>query len=183
MHALPGVRAAGESVTMSAMRDHPTSRAWGLGLLAAVLLTGCAAGGPRPTTAPAESEEVPILLQKSGSYARLARAVHVVARDRETLARLPIAEVPVDFNTQMVLIVGLGPTPTDDIGVRIARVWRQGSKIRVQEHRIHPGADRAAGAEPASPWTIAVIPKSDLNVEGFVTRVPAGVLGDNPGAR
>jgi hypothetical protein len=164
------------------MRDHPTSSA-SLGLLAAVLLAGCAAGGPHPATAPADTEDIPILLQKSGSYARIARVVHVVARDRETLARLPITDVPVDFDTQMVLIIGLGPTPTDDIGVRIARVWRQGSRIRVQEHRIHPGAERAVGAEPASPWTIAVIPKSDLNVEGFLTRVPAGVLGDNPGAR
>jgi hypothetical protein len=99
------------------------------------------------------------------------------------LAKLPIAEVPVDFKTQMVLIVGLGPSPTNELGVRIARVWHEGSRIRVQERRIHPGTLRSPAIEPASPWTIVVVPMSDLNVEGYVTRVPKGTLGEHPGAR
>ncbi len=128
-------------------------------------------------------DELPIVWQKSGTYSQLARATHIVVRDRQTLARLPLTEVPVDFNTQMVLIVGLGPTPTAQAGVRISRIWRDASRIRVQEHRIHPGSDQPAGFEPASPWTIAVVPRSDLNVEGFMTRVPKGALGEHPGAR
>jgi hypothetical protein len=123
------------------------------------------------------------LWQKSGTHSRLIRRVSILARDRATLAQVPLAEVPVDFETQMVLIAGLGPTPSSEQGIRIVRVWRQGSRIRVQERLIHPGADRVPGLQPASPWTVVVIPKSDLNVEGYATRVPDGLLRDHPGSR
>lgn len=144
---------------------------------------GCASTGPEREPQATPLEDLPILWQKSGTYSRISRMTHVVARDPETLARLPIAEVPVDFETQMVLIIGLGPTPTNELGVRVSRVWRDGSRIRVQERRIHPGAEHATGLDPASPWTIVVVPKSDLNVDGFLTRVPPGTLADHPGAR
>lgn len=138
---------------------------------------------PSPYQVSSDQEELPILWQRSGAYSRLARSTHVVARNELELARLPIAEVPVDFETQMVLIVGLGPSPTDELGVRVERVWREGTRIRVQERRIYPGTMRSSGVQPASPWTIAVVPKSDLNVEGYVTRVPKGTLGEHAGAR
>lgn len=144
---------------------------------------GCTTGDQRVEVQSTALEELPVAWQKSGTYSRIGRMTHVVARDARTLAQLPIAEVPVDFTTQMVLIVGLGPTPTDQIGVRITRVWREGSRIRVQERRIHPGVEHSPGLEPASPWTIAVVPKSDANVEGFTTRVPPGTLAEHPGAR
>lgn len=154
------------------------------GCLAAGLAgAGCATTRPQPAPQAAALEELPILWQKSGTYSRISRMTHVVVRDPQTLARIPVAEVPVDFENQMVLIVGLGPTPTNELGVRVGRVWRDGSQIRVQERRIHPGAEHSPGLDPASPWTIVVVPKSDLNVEGFLTRVPPGTLADHPGAR
>jgi hypothetical protein len=145
--------------------------------------SACTAGRARGSADLAPIEDLPIVWQKSGTYSRIARTIRVVARDPETLARVPISEVPVDFKSQMVLIVGLGPTPSNELGVRVGRVWRQGSQIRVQERRIHPGAESSGRSEPASPWTMAVVPKSDLNVEGFQTRVPAGALAEHPGAR
>lgn len=128
-------------------------------------------------------EDIPILSQSSGTFSPIGRKVRILARDAATLAQLPLAEIPVDFQTQMVLIAGLGPTPSSQQGIRIVRVWREGARIKVQERAIHPGAEQASGLEPASPWTAVVIPRSDLNVEGYVTRVPDGVLRDHPGSR
>lgn len=143
-----------------------------------LLAVGCHTPEPMSRQEPASGEDIPILWQKSGSHSRITRLVRVVARDQATLAQLPITEVPVDFDTQMVLIVGIGPTPADELGIRITRVWRQGSALRVQERRIHPGTEHSIGLEPGSPWTVAVVPRSDLNVEGFSTRVPPGALGE-----
>jgi hypothetical protein len=126
----------------------------------------------------ADEEELPILWSDSGTYSRLTRNARIVARDRGTLAQLPLTEVPVDFDTQMVLIVGLGPTAREASGVRIVRVWRSGSVIRVQERQMHPGSGGTTATSMASPWTVCVVPRSDLNVEGFKTRVPKGLLGE-----
>lgn len=188
-HARPGVGVVARPESGKMVRMHETihdqnSRKMGL-LLVGVLLSaavGCS-WDEQAVRQESGSDELPIVWQKSGTYSRMSRMTHVVVRDAQTLARIPIAEVPVDFDTQMVLIVGLGPTPSNELGVRITRVWQQGSRIRVQERRIHPGAEHAPGLEPASPWTIAVVPKSDLNVEGFQTRVPPGTLGEHPGSR
>ncbi len=146
-------------------------------------LSGCSTSQPTDSREAGTQEDLPILWQESGTYSRITRRTHLVARDPIELAKLPITEVPVDFKTQMVLVVGLGPSPTNELAVRIARVWREGSRIRVQERRIHPGTMRSQGVEPASPWTIAVVPRSDLNVEGYVTQVPRGTLGEHAGAR
>jgi len=144
---------------------------------------GCSAGRSQMATDPSPGEELPILLQIRGTYSRLGRAVRILARDRATLAQVPLAEVPVDFDSQMVLIAGLGPTTSNEFGIRITRVWREGSRLCVQEQQIHPGPDRAAGLRPASPWTMAVVPKRDLNVEGYSTRVPEDLFGEHPGGR
>jgi len=146
-------------------------------------VAGCVVGSSRGATEASAAEDLPILWEKSGTYSRLTRPVRVVVRDPATLARLPITEVPIDFETQMALVCGLGVTPGNELGVRITRVWRQGTKIRVQERRIHPGLDHASGLDPASPWTIVIVPKSDQNVEGYVARVPKGVFGEHLGAR
>ena len=144
---------------------------------------GCAANASRAAPEALPAEDIPILWEKSGTYSRITRRVRVVARDHATLAQLSLTEIPVDFDSQMVLIAGLGPTPSSDRGIRIVRIWRQGSRIRVQERPIHPGLDPTSRLQPGSPWTVVVIPKSDLNVEGYTAFVPQGVTGDHPGAR
>ncbi len=131
----------------------------------------------------AAAEDIPILWQAGGTYSRIGRPVRILARDPATLAQIPLTDVPVSFDTQMVLIAGLGPTPNSEQGIRIVRVWREGSKTRVQERLLDPGGERSTGLEPASPWTVAVIPRSDLNVEGYSTRVPGRLLRDHPGSR
>ncbi len=121
-------------------------------------------------------EEIPIIWQESGTYSRLTRPTRLLVRDRAALVRVPLTEVPVDFETQMVLVCGLGPTPDDRRGVRIARVWREGSVIRVQERTILSEREPRR-LERASPWTVAIIPRSDANVEGYQVHTRDGLFG------
>jgi hypothetical protein len=157
---------------------------WGtFGLLTMAAVSGCRASGGAGTLDMSAAEDIPILWQKSGTYSRISRRTRILARDPATLAQLPLTDVPVNFDTQMVLIAGLGPMPTSQEGIRIVRVWQKGQRIHVQERQIHPGSEERAAIEPASPWTVAIIPKSDLNVDGYETRVPQGLLRDYPGSR
>lgn len=153
----------------------------GIGLLC--LLCGCHADRAGTARAPAPGEDLPILWEASGSYSRLSRSVRIVARDRATLAQIPLVDVPVDFDSQMVLLAALGPVPHDGLGIRIKRVWREGSRIRVAERHVHPGPNQPTRTTAASPWTAVVVPRSDLNVEGYAPRVPPDVLDRSPGQR
>lgn len=145
-------------------------------ILIAAAGNGCDVAPAIQTADSTPGEDLSIYWEKSGTYSRLGRSVRVLARDEATLAQVPVTEVPVDWKTQMVLVAGLGPTPTSDVGLRITRVWREGPRIRVLERQIHPGTEKLGGLNPASPWTVVVIPRSDLNVEGYSVNVPRGVL-------
>ena len=91
--------------------------------------------------------------------------MQLIIHDEATLARVPIEEIPVDFDTEMLLIVTLGQVLSDQYHIEIDRVHRQGSKLHVETRLTRP----APGAPPviATPYCLAVIPRSDLNVEGF----------------
>lgn len=145
-------------------------------VLAAGVLAGCA--GEKKGPPAREIEELPIQWEQSGSHSRLRRSVRVVVRHPATLMRIPLAEVPVDFRKQMVLVAGLGPTTSDSVGIRISRVWREGSRIRVREEQLHPGFDETGHLVRASPWTMVVVPRSDMNVEGYSPDVPRGAFAD-----
>lgn len=144
------------------------------------VVTGCLSVGlwgcSNAASEPVLHEDIPITWEKSGTYSHLSRAVRILARDRATLAQVPITEVPVDFEREMVLIAGLGPTPSSERGIRITRVWADSGRLRVQETQLHPGTEQQPGLRPASPWSVAVIPRSDLNVEGYSVQVPRGLI-------
>ncbi len=167
------------------MRNRPSySIAAGLviGVGMIVVSLACTATQPQRSSDSTAAEDLPVLWEKSGTYSRIARPIRIVARDRATLAQIPLTEVPVDFDSQMVLIAGLGPTPSNELGIRITRVWRQGPRVHVQERQIHPGFEESPGLHPASPWTVVLVPKSDLNVEGYSPQVPADLFGQHPSA-
>lgn len=150
-------------------------------LVSVAVIVGCRLDRTSPTTVPADAEELPILWQASGTYSRLAKAVRLVIRDAATLAQVPLCEVPVDFRSEMVLIAGLGPTPRNDCGIIIQHAWKENGRIRVLERQVYPGAQVSPGLRPASPWTIVVVPRSDLDVEGYSSRLPRGpLLSRNP---
>ena len=134
-----------------------------------VMTVGCTAqhGVERTGTGTAVEEELPMLWEASGTWSHVSRPVRIVAYDAATLAQIPVADVPVDFKTQMVLVVALGPTMGQDFGVRIARVWRAGSEVRVQERRLHPGIERSGSLERTSPWTVVVVPRCEAKVRNW----------------
>lgn len=145
-------------------------------------VSGCAVGSERPGLSDRpEVEPLPILWEQAGLYCNVKVPVRLVARDRAGLAQLPIADVPVDFDKQMVLIAAMGLVPTDRYGIRISQVWRQGQRIYAQVRRVARAQGGQAGElKLCSPYHIVVVPRSDLNVEGFSTRLPADPRGYNP---
>ena len=166
------------------MKLHHTRTGIYLGLAAAFAVTlACQIAEPAAPVAGSTYREFPVIRERSGTFSRITRPCQLVIRDRVALSQLALSDIPVDFETEMVLVCGLGPTAGSDLGVRIKRVWQEDSVIRVTERQIHPGADRSGELEIASPWTLVVVPRSDLNVAGYVSRAPDGLIGDPPGPR
>jgi len=142
---------------------------WGAlgGLLFAV--AGCHEGRVQSVKAPEDGEELPILRQSSGTHSHETRPMQLVVRDTEALAQVPLADVPVNFAEEMLLVVTLGRVTTDQCAVRIERVWREHGRLRVKVNV------RSSGAAPpvmASPYCIAVVPRCDLNVADFSAQPP-----------
>ena len=143
--------------------------------IVAVLLVcgpfGCNREGGVQQSNSDQAVDFPILRSRNGAHSHENRAMQLVIREAATLARVPIVDIPVNFDHEMLLIVTLGRVMSDQYAVEIDRVWREKSKVRVSTRVTQP----AAGAAPtiATPYCIAVVPRSDLNVEGFLATPPA----------
>lgn len=140
-----------------------------MGLL--VLGQGCRSRTADIRLLPAEGEELPILHQYANTHSNETRAMQLAIRSPAALALVPLCDVPVDFQREMVLIVTLGRVPSDLYAVHIDRVWRDGHKLRVATTVQTPPPD--APIRMASPYCIAVVPRCDLNVDGFDTEPPS----------
>lgn len=140
------------------------------GLLLFLGVVGCNREGGIEQATSESTVELPILRSRNGVHSHENRAMQLVVRDAATLARIPIVDVPVNFDREMLLIVTLGRVMSDQYTVEIDRVWREKSKVRVSTRVTQP----PAGAPPAiaTPYCIAVVPRSDLNVSGFATSPP-----------
>ncbi|RIK68859.1 MAG: hypothetical protein DCC65_01640 [Planctomycetota bacterium] len=134
-------------------------------------LAGC--HKPRQTTGilPAPGEDVPILHKMHGTHSHETRAMQVAVRDLATLAQIPLADVPVDFSSEMLLVVTLGRVISDQYSIDIRRVWRDGGVLRVETVVTAPAP--GVPTVMASPYCIAVIPRCDLNVAEFANAPPA----------
>lgn len=131
---------------------------------------GCSEAPPQIGYLPAEGEELPILRQKTGTHSTELTAMQLVVREEAELARIPLTDIDVDFEQEMLLIVLLGRVPSDQYAVRIERVWREGRNLAVKTLVQRPGT--SAPLSLASPWCVAVVPRCDLRVEGFATEPP-----------
>ena len=99
--------------------------------------------------------------------------MQLVVRDTETLAQVPLGDVPVNFAEEMLLVVTLGRVTSDEYSVNIDRVWREGARLRVD---VNVEAPESTGrVAMASPYCIAVVPRCDLNVADFSATVPKRV--------
>jgi len=154
----------------------------GILLLVTAALPGCPP--PEPMVDQSQThqvDELDITWSTAGTYSELHQPLRLVIRDSAALAAIPVAEVPVDFNEQMVLVAALGAVPTEGYAVRITRVWRDRRRVYVDVRVTQPQPD---GKPPkhalCAPYHIVVVPRSDLNVEGFSTRLPSDPRGHNP---
>ncbi len=134
------------------------------------MIAACNDGGRSIHEIPADGEELPILRQVSRAHSHEQRAMQLVIRDAASLARIPLEDIDVDFNREMLLIVTLGSVPSDQYRIQITRVYRKGSLLFVdsQVDAPPPGSPIA----PAGPYCIAVVPRSDLNVANFLPSPP-----------
>ena len=119
---------------------------------------------------PADGQDLPILHQIQGTHSNETRAMQLVVRDPQMLAKIPLTEVPVNFSDEMLLIVTLGRVLSDQYSVKIERIWRERGILRVTVKIETPKIETTKVA--SSPYCIAIVPKCDLNVEGFSTRLP-----------
>jgi hypothetical protein len=140
------------------------------GVVVGLLCLGCHEQrfGSRP--APAEGEELPILEQYQGTHSHETRAMQLVVRDPQTLAQVPLIDMPVNFNEEMLLIVTLGQVTSDQHAVRIDRVWREAGRLRVSVQMQTPSTPPTVTM--ASPYCVAVVPRCDLNVADFLATPP-----------
>lgn len=119
---------------------------------------------------PADGEELPILSQVNRTHSHETRAMQLVIRSEAAMAKVPLEEIDVDFSRNMLLIITLGRVPSDQYQVRINRVVRRGGKLVVDATVVLP--PDGAPLAPASPYCIAVVPQSELNVERFTPDPP-----------
>ena len=134
------------------------------------LIPGCNEFNDRLTPLPPDGDDLPIVHQVSGTFSHEDRPMELVIRDQELLSQVPLVDVPVDFRSQMLLVVTLGRRLSDKYAVRINRVWREGSVLRVDYQIDAPPPD--APVTVSSPFCIAVVPRCDLNVVGFSPTLP-----------
>lgn len=136
----------------------------------AILLTACHQPRAGSGVTPAPGEELPILHKIHGVHSHETRAMQVVVRNASTLAQIPLSDVPVDFQNEMLLIVTMGRLTSDQYVVDISRVWRDRGVLRVETSVTAPPA--GVPTVMSSPFCIAVVPRCDLNVADFSNEPP-----------
>lgn len=143
----------------------------GLGACAILTLAvGCHQGRFSSTPLPADGEELPILHKVHGVHSHETRPMQLVIRDAAAYAQLALADVPVDFEHEMMLVVTLGRVTSDQYLVDVARVWRERGQLRVETHVVAPPP--GVPTVMSSPYCIAVVPRCDLNVAEFSVEPP-----------
>jgi len=140
--------------------------------------TGCSWIGGPSSGPDQEPQEFPILWEKAGSYCDLTRPTRLVARSQAEMVHCPIRDVPVDFSREMVLVAAMGRVTSEGYAIRIHRVWREESVIKVDVRVYRPRPSTQAVIQLACPYHVVVVPRSDLNVEGFSPEPPRPRKGD-----
>lgn len=137
------------------------------GLCLMLTLPGCSGSTGWSDMAQNESEEFPIQWERGATHGGPTYPARLAIRSRPQMAYCPIADVPVDFNTQMVLVAAMGRVMSDQYAIRIQRVWREGSLIKVDIAIRRPSPEAKPPMKLVCPYHVVVVPRSDLNVEDF----------------
>jgi hypothetical protein len=166
---------------MTAKRGHLSRAGWiglGLGVSPWLALAGGCSQAPDPRmTQVADGAELKIVATSSNAFSDVARPMRVVVYDRGTLALFGIELDDVDFERHMVLIAAMGPAPHEDCAIRIRRVWRDGGRVRVAVEQQYPAAD-ARRRLTSSPLHAVVVPRCELPIERFSSKMPRNAFRD-----
>jgi len=136
-------------------------------LIISVAVGGCTGSLSMLGAADEEPEAFPILWERAGSYCSRETPLRLVARSRAEMALCPVADVPVDFSREMVLAVAMGRVTSDRYAIRIHRVWREESVLKVDVRVHRPPPSTQPSIRLACPYHVVVVQRSRLNVEGF----------------
>lgn len=153
----------------------------------AVILAICVAGmggcvsSKRPAHDPqllsgvAYGDNVPILSELAQLQTRIAKPLRIAIYDYPSLSQFPLLELDVDFSTQMVLLAAMGPASSRDCEIHIDRVWMGDHRLEVDVTEYYPESDAPRSPAIASPIHAVVIPRSELPIAGFTSRIPKGI--------
>lgn len=120
--------------------------------------------------------ELPVIDELVRSQSSIAKPLRIVIYDFPSLSQLPLLDLKVDFTTQMVLLAAMGSASSEQCQIQIERVWRDGDQLRVSIHEAYPPADAHRRSEVASPFHAVVVPRSELPIVGFTSRIPSSAF-------
>ncbi len=120
----------------------------------------------------AHGDDLPILGELSQSQTRIAKPLRIVIYDYPSLSQFPLLELDVDFDSQMVLLAAMGPASSRSCRIEIESVWMGDRKIEVDVTEIYPDSDDQKSPAIVSPIHAVVVPRSELPVSGFTSRIP-----------
>ncbi len=135
------------------------------GLMATMLgvasLTGCASGNAREQAQLAVLAE-PVVILDSGSANSTAftEVGHHVFNDVNQFPEGYIPPVGVDFETQSLLIVALGPQPSGS-GLTIGAIQREGARLVVSGSSYGPSGASVSDGATDWPYAWALINRAD----------------------
>jgi hypothetical protein len=115
---------------------------------------------------------LPILAEVSQQKSGIAKPLRIVIYDYPSLSQFPLLELDVDFSTQMVLLVAMGPASSEHCETRIDSIWIEGGQVQVDVTEIYPDAEARRTPAIASPLHAVVVPRCGLPVAGFTSRIP-----------
>lgn len=141
-------------------RVRPAALALALGLTLGVV-TGCETNGADEPATQSDARRVEILEQHRGQAPELrTMSTRLITDKREldALGSAALSQIPVDFESQSLVVVALGAQPTAGYGVRIDRITRYPDRLTIQSTANRPGPDQILAQVITHPFAAAVIP-------------------------
>lgn len=170
-----------DSTIMQTMNPNPATHQNGMArfrifsvttvAIIATVFPGCSMmNDPAPDTLPPDGVALPILRQWTKPHCHENRPLRLTIRNERGLSQIPLEDFDVNFDEEMLLIVTLGRTYSDQYQIRFGELRRDGGELVPEVIVIEPPASSALTV--ACPYGVAVVPRCDLKVRGFSNRPP-----------
>ncbi len=121
-------------------------------------------------------QDFPVFDELSLGQTSIVRPLRLVIYDFASLSQFPLLNLNVDFKTQMVLLAAMGPASSEQCAIEITGAWRDGDRVRVEIQEFYPDADSPHRPGIVSPLHAIVVPRCELPIEGFTSRIPVNAF-------